>query len=98
MSTGFPHFNFHREARCFSCANTLFDLSPTEHAPGHGHYRGECTSCGYLTWYDCAEGSVELIQQDECSYCGHRKREHRLAPNGAWACARHACGCRDVVF
>lgn len=98
MSDGFPFLNAHRDARCFKCDGTLFELSPTANAPGMGHYRGECTRCGMLTWYDCAEGSVEMIQTDTCIYCDHRKYEHRRALNGALACRHFGCGCRDVVF
>lgn len=65
MTPNFPHFIYHREARCFQCSGVLLDLSPTRSAPGMGHYRGHCPDCHVFTWYDCAEGTVELIQRNE---------------------------------
>lgn len=61
----FPHFVAHRDAVCFRCGCHLSDLSPTRNAPGCGHYRGDCEGCGLRTWYDCAEGSVEMITVNE---------------------------------
>lgn len=61
----FPHFLYHREAKCFRCSRSLLDLSPTRNAPGKGHYRGHCKECNTFTWYDCAEGTVELIRVNE---------------------------------
>lgn len=65
VSQKFPHFLYHREAKCFRCSRSLLDLSPTRNAPGMGHYRGHCKECCMFTWYDCAEGSVELVDTNE---------------------------------
>ena len=56
-----PHYFHHRDAKCFKCGATLRRLAISGMAPGHGQYRGDCQPCGATTWYDCAEGSVELI-------------------------------------
>lgn len=66
----FSHYLAHREARCFRCSGSLLDLSPTRNAPGMGHYRGKCFTCGFFTWYDCAEGSVELVDTNEARKAG----------------------------
>lgn len=61
----FPHYLYHREARCWRCGGSLLDLSPTRHPPGAGHFRGHCFNCNLDTHYDCAEGTVEAIQRNE---------------------------------
>ena len=60
-----PFYVRHSEAVCHACKGPLSDLSPTNNPPGRGNYRGECEKCSLRTWYDCAEGTVELIQQNE---------------------------------
>lgn len=61
----FPNVFAHRDARCFFCGGVLSDLTPTANAPGSGNFRGTCVPCGLSTWYDCAEGTVELIDLNE---------------------------------
>lgn len=61
----FPMHVRHSEATCHLCPGSLVDLTPTRLAPGSGHYKGTCELCGAFTWYDCAEGTVELIDRNE---------------------------------
>jgi hypothetical protein len=61
----FPMHLHHRDARCFKCGGALRDLRHSGFAPQSGQYRGACAACGISTWYDCAEGSVELIRYNE---------------------------------
>lgn len=65
MTEKFPHYVYHRDARCFACGGPLVNLRPTNNAPGRGHYAGDCAETGQVTWYDCAEGTVELINLNE---------------------------------
>jgi hypothetical protein len=58
----FPMYFRHRDAVCHRCEGVLLDHSPTKYPPGRGFYRGFCETCGLHTWYDCAEGTVEMIE------------------------------------
>lgn len=61
----FPQYFAHRDARCFACGGELSHLDVSGNAPGHGAFRGRCR-CGVNTWYDCAEGPVEMIDLNVC--------------------------------
>jgi hypothetical protein len=47
-----PLFKKHQDARCYECGAPLKDHIPSGHAPGSGAYKGRCTACPYMTWYD----------------------------------------------
>ena len=66
----FPRYFRHRDARCFGCGTLLHDLEIAGYAPGSGQYKGTCARCAAanvtpFTWYDCAEGGVELAQTND---------------------------------
>ena len=50
--TGFPVFNGHDDATCFSCERRL-ESPPRDsgYPPGNGQYVKTC-ACGLTTWYD----------------------------------------------
>lgn len=61
----FPSYFSHRNVCCYACGAKLIDLSNSGHAPGSGAFRGKCPACFQHTWYDCAEGTVEMIDENE---------------------------------
>lgn len=60
-----PFFNRHLDAVCPRCADQLCEHSVSGFAPMHGAFRGVCPRCDAPSWYDCAEGTVEMIQARE---------------------------------
>jgi hypothetical protein len=56
-----PFFFHHKEAVCAFCDALLTRHTIGGNAPLHGAYKGHCSSCDKTTWYDCAEGTVEML-------------------------------------
>lgn len=61
----FPFFFAHRDAACSKCDAGLHRLKISGAPPMRGQFMGTCAECGTLTWYDCAEGGVELANLNE---------------------------------
>ena len=62
--SGFPFHHRHAEAVCIDHGLPLRHLAVSGYAPGRGAYKGRCPQCERWTYYDCAEGPVELIDLD----------------------------------